>query len=180
MFRYTWVSVGSQRCTPHALFFAVQMLHLLVSTEEKIVRLGFPYPLQAYGATFDTIPGTVLLHLFAGALARRRPLEGLTKPIPSLNIPEASPFADLELFVEKAVKAYNLDLYSCQSPMSSLVANTKGDANSKAPSHYLRPSNLKGGPCMREALQMYKDRFPQISAILIGTRRADPHGGKLF
>jgi len=32
---------------------------------------------------------------------------------------------------------------------------------------------------MREALQLYKDHFPKIAAILIGTRRTDPHGSKL-
>lgn len=35
----------------------------------------------------------------------------------------------------------------------------------------------KGGEGMLQALQTYKERFPHISAILIGTRRTDPHGG---
>ncbi len=30
---------------------------------------------------------------------------------------------------------------------------------------------------MREALELYRARFPTVEAILIGTRRADPHGG---
>ncbi|THH29496.1 hypothetical protein EUX98_g4693 [Antrodiella citrinella] len=32
---------------------------------------------------------------------------------------------------------------------------------------------------MKSALQHYKDKFPHIQAILIGTRRTDPHGAKL-
>jgi len=32
---------------------------------------------------------------------------------------------------------------------------------------------------MRQALQTYKDHFPRITAILVGTRRTDPHGSKL-
>lgn len=32
---------------------------------------------------------------------------------------------------------------------------------------------------MREALELYRARFPMVEAILIGTRRADPHGGAL-
>jgi len=32
---------------------------------------------------------------------------------------------------------------------------------------------------MRRALQLYKDRFPQIEAIFVGTRKGDPHGAKL-
>ena len=30
---------------------------------------------------------------------------------------------------------------------------------------------------MREALELYRARFPTVEAILIGTRRTDPHGG---
>ena len=30
---------------------------------------------------------------------------------------------------------------------------------------------------MREALELYRARFPTVVAILIGTRRTDPHGG---
>ena len=32
---------------------------------------------------------------------------------------------------------------------------------------------------MRRALEVYKETFPQIEAILVGTRRGDPHGGEL-
>ncbi|KAF5348010.1 hypothetical protein D9758_010010 [Tetrapyrgos nigripes] len=35
----------------------------------------------------------------------------------------------------------------------------------------------KGGEAMRQALQIYKDKHPNITGILIGTRRNDPHGG---
>jgi hypothetical protein len=38
----------------------------------------------------------------------------------------------------------------------------------------------KGGEGMRLALQTYKDSHPEIKAILIGTRRTDPHGGECF
>ena len=31
---------------------------------------------------------------------------------------------------------------------------------------------------MRRALQLYKDHFPQIEAIFVGTRKGDPHGGE--
>ena len=33
---------------------------------------------------------------------------------------------------------------------------------------------------MRRALEVYKEEFPEIEAILIGTRRTDPHGCKWF
>ena len=35
----------------------------------------------------------------------------------------------------------------------------------------------KGGEGMKKALQIYKERFPVIEGILVGTRRNDPHGG---
>ena len=40
-----------------------------------------------------------------------------------------------------------------------------------------RPTHVKGGEGMRLALELYKSRFPEVEAILIGTRRSDPHGG---
>lgn len=155
------------------------MLRPSVSTGVKTVRRGFSSPCQDLSTTLALITGTVLLHLFAGALARRFPLEGAVKPIPALCIPVASPFADLEMFVDETVEAYNLDLYSCQAPTFSPALKSKGGTNNTA-SHCFRQSNVKGSLCMREALQMYKDTFPQITAILIGTRRADPHGGELL
>lgn len=36
----------------------------------------------------------------------------------------------------------------------------------------------KGGEGMKNALEVYKERFPHIKAIFIGTRRTDPHGCK--
>lgn len=45
----------------------------------------------------------------------------------------------------------------------------------------LRPvGNARGGEGMRRALELYKEKYPHIEAILIGTRRSDPHGGELF
>lgn len=35
----------------------------------------------------------------------------------------------------------------------------------------------RGGEGMRQALEKYKNEFPHIEAILVGTRRSDPHGG---
>lgn len=37
----------------------------------------------------------------------------------------------------------------------------------------------RGGEGMRQALERYKTEFPHIEAILVGTRRSDPHGGAL-
>ncbi|KXN85615.1 FAD synthase [Leucoagaricus sp. SymC.cos] len=130
---------------------------------------------------------TVLLHLCAGALARRLGPGEKMLPIKALYIPVPSPFSDLEVFINEEVKTYNLDLYSCRPPSSKVesvpapastpsISTTNGGSYASQP----RPAgNLKGGEGMRQALQKYKDLFPQITATLIGTRRTDPHGAKL-
>jgi hypothetical protein len=35
----------------------------------------------------------------------------------------------------------------------------------------------KGGEGMRLGLELYQKTFPHMTAILVGTRRTDPHGG---
>ncbi|KAF9453310.1 adenine nucleotide alpha hydrolases-like protein [Macrolepiota fuliginosa MF-IS2] len=130
---------------------------------------------------------TVLLHLYAGSLARRLARGEPVKPIPSIYIPVPSPFPDLETFIDDTVKAYDLDLYSCRPPSSQVesvptpVPTLSLPSNNGEP-HVPQPQpvgNAKGGEAMRQALETYKNLFPQITAILIGTRRTDPHGAKL-
>ncbi|KAH6903127.1 hypothetical protein BKA70DRAFT_1566775 [Coprinopsis sp. MPI-PUGE-AT-0042] len=149
---------------------------------------------------------TVLLHLYAGALARRhlqssqskptnfsRPMISTSPPpIHSLYIPVPSPFPSLEEFISTAASLYNLDLFECtpedaalESTIESVVtpAGESGVVNAdylgKIPQHPKAVGKSKGGAGMREALQRYKDRFPNVQAILIGTRRGDPHGARL-
>ncbi|KAF5327324.1 hypothetical protein D9619_004018 [Psilocybe cf. subviscida] len=56
---------------------------------------------------------TVLLHLYAGALARRLKSNEDLKPIHALYIPVPSPFSVLEEFIDDSARAYNLDIFSC-------------------------------------------------------------------
>ncbi|CAA7266230.1 unnamed protein product [Cyclocybe aegerita] len=125
---------------------------------------------------------TVLLHLYAGALARRlQPSESM-KPIHAIYIPVPSPFAELEHFIDQAMESYNLDLFSCRpsapqvESVSTPIPRQNGKDYVSAPAPV---GKAKGGEGMRQALQTYKDHFPHITAILIGTRRTDPHGAKL-
>jgi len=137
------------------------------------------------------VSGTVLLHLFAGALGRRRQSSEYDKPIPSLYISVPSPFPVLEEFIEQAAKDYNLDLFHGRPPESDTVesvvtpvpvpvSNGADYVNtiSQLP-HPKAVGKSKGGEGMRQALQIYKDQHPNITGILIGTRRSDPHGGGL-
>ncbi|KAG2007053.1 FMN adenylyltransferase, variant 2 [Coprinopsis cinerea AmutBmut pab1-1] len=127
---------------------------------------------------------TVLLHLYAGALARRLEQGEDMKPIHAIYIPVPSPFTVLEEFIEETTKAYNLDLFVCRPEATTIesVVTPKVAEGVKADDYIGRPKAVgkaKGGEGMRQALQAYKDRFPKIAAILIGTRRTDPHGATL-
>ncbi|KAF8645665.1 hypothetical protein AX16_007661 [Volvariella volvacea WC 439] len=155
---------------------------------------------------------TVLLHLFAGALARRQSPSEPLKPIPAIYISVPSPFPTLEDFIDETAHAYNLDLYTCRPPYTAAVSAcapeipTAVGKTSQPPSldstqEVARPGTLStipqatnlasstsdpveakpknSGGSMKQALEVYQSKFPHITAILIGTRRSDPHGAKL-
>jgi FAD synthetase len=152
----------------------------LASTEGKTVSLHSNLCVNIQ--TLDIV-GTVLLHLYAAVLAQRLGYHNTMKPIPALYISVPSPFPKLEKFIEESVHAYNLDLFHCTPPMEQV------ESVSTPPAHVggthltvsiplpVAVGKAKGGEGMRQALGMYKSRFPHITAILIGTRRTDPHGG---
>ncbi|KAF9224752.1 adenine nucleotide alpha hydrolases-like protein [Gyrodon lividus] len=133
---------------------------------------------------------TVLLHLYAAALVHRSPPS--TTPIPAVYIPVPSPFTELEDFIKDSAKVYDLDLFTCASssdvplPVESVTTGTAIPTVLKQSDDYIgnlaltRPvGKARVGGGMRRALKMYKDKYPQIEAILIGTRRSDPHGATL-
>jgi len=115
---------------------------------------------------------TVLLHLLVAARSRRDRRQTNIKegrhpnvngyvhvqgnkpppvPLKSVYITCASPFDAVEEFVSETRSIYNLDLFRT-SP---------------------------GGLPMKEALEIYQRVDPDVKAILVGTRRDDPHGSKL-
>ncbi|THH12096.1 hypothetical protein EW146_g7825 [Bondarzewia mesenterica] len=127
---------------------------------------------------------TVLLHLYAGALARRYPSSSSQK-ITSLYIPLPSPFPALEAFIDDAAHAYGLDIFRCMPPAEGElpVESTDNDADEGqvegTQTEKRSKVKVKGGEGMMKALEIYKKRFPAIEGILIGTRRGDPHGATL-
>ncbi|KAG7442856.1 adenine nucleotide alpha hydrolases-like protein [Guyanagaster necrorhizus] len=119
---------------------------------------------------------TVLLYLYVAALARRLGPSEIMKPIHGIYIAVPSPFPVLEKFIDDAADSYHLDLFHCKPPSEPVETNvTLSEQLEQTPT---KPKG-KGGGGMLQALEIYKQRFPEISAILIGTRRADPHGAKL-
>jgi hypothetical protein len=113
---------------------------------------------------YPQIPGTILLHLYAAALAKRT----IRPAIPALYIPVPSPFTALEDFIFHAARVYDLSIFTCTPPHVVETSRRVSDASAK------------GNENMREALELYRARFPTVEAILIGTRRTDPHGGAPF
>ena len=123
--------------------------------------------------------GTVLLHLYAAAIAQRLPECEPMKPIPAIYIPVPSAFTTLEEFIADAAITYNLDLFSCRhsDPQVESVPTYAASTDSYPTTDSV--AKAKGGRGMREGLQLYKDCFPKTTAILVGTRKTDPHGCKL-
>lgn len=112
---------------------------------------------------YPQFPGTILLHLYAAALAKRT----IHPEIPALYIPVPSPFTALEAFIFHAARVYDVSIFTCTPPRFVETSTRFGGASTG------------GTENMREALELYRARFPTVEAILIGTRRTDPHGGAL-
>ena len=119
---------------------------------------------------YNLITGTVLLHLFAAILANPKYSPAEPKAIAGLYIPCPSPFPALESFIKTSSSSYNLDLFQCippAAPDNSLPVENVVDGEQRG----------KGGESMKRGLEVYKVKYPNIEAILVGTRRGDPHGG---
>lgn len=105
-----------------------------------------------------------------------------------------SPFTELEDFIWESARAYDLDLFTCSPksdiplPVESVTPGTatpdafkEGEGILSQSGFLRRPvGKARGGEGMRRALQFYKDKYPLIEAVLVGTRRSDPHGGEVF
>ncbi|TFY58475.1 hypothetical protein EVJ58_g6397 [Rhodofomes roseus] len=127
---------------------------------------------------------TVLLHLLAASLGQRGSLA--SRPIPAVYIPVPSPFPQLEVFNLETAKQYNLDLFHCPVDEPELPVETVAGPATPGPAATNgviagagTTLKAKGGEGMKRALEVYKEQFPHIDAILIGTRRSDPHGATL-
>ncbi|TFK53176.1 adenine nucleotide alpha hydrolases-like protein [Heliocybe sulcata] len=119
---------------------------------------------------------TVLLHLYVGVLARRS--SSRRKNIPAVYIPLPSPFPALETFIADTARAYSLDLFHSEPPDEQQPVESVPKSVVNTPATEDLPKQ-KGGEGMRMALKLYKEKFPNVEAILVGTRKGDPHGAIL-
>jgi FAD synthetase len=127
------------------------------------------------------------LHLVIAVLATTLDPSETSKPIPAINIAVPSPFDSLETFIEEAATKYNLDLFHVRPSSDHPGVESISTPDSlKDASDYVKSVTLKrttagsarGAEGMKQALQVYKERYPHITGIFIGTRRTDPHGGE--
>jgi len=86
--------------------------------------------------------------------------------IRSVYITCPSPFQEVESFVDETISRYSLDLVRVDGPMKEGLANYLDLLKARA-------KRRTGGDTTVD------DDDGTITAILVGTRRGDPHGGKL-
>ncbi|KAJ7481475.1 hypothetical protein FB451DRAFT_1236165 [Mycena latifolia] len=107
---------------------------------------------------------TVLLHLYAGALARRLSPSEPVKPIPALYIAVPSPFPTLETFIDDSATRYNLDLFHCRPPSSAWRASSRPH-RARAPT----TSRPRRKPCARPPTLSHRNMtdpdWPQFERI---------------
>jgi FAD synthetase len=93
----------------------------------------------------------------------------------------------MESFIDESAVRYGLDVFRCAPPDELPVESVSKGATPSAtsagmegfPDQSERPvGKARGGEGMRQALELYKTTHPFIDAILVGTRRGDPHGGQ--
>ena len=63
-------------------------------------------------------------------------------------------------------------------PVESIASPSEPSSRSSPSPGIKAVGKSKGGEGMRRGLELYKERYPNIDAILVGTRRGDPHGGE--
>ncbi|KAJ7792638.1 hypothetical protein B0H14DRAFT_2930007 [Mycena olivaceomarginata] len=106
---------------------------------------------------------TVLLHLYAGALARRLSPSETVKPIPAVYIAVPSPFPTLETFIDQSAKRYNLDLFHCR-PASETVESVV----TPLPKHgadYIESAPRRNLPATLSHRNMTDPDWPQFERI---------------
>ncbi|EPT01870.1 hypothetical protein FOMPIDRAFT_1023106 [Fomitopsis schrenkii] len=160
---------------------AQRVKEALTVIDDALVSVGSEHISLSFNGGKDC---TVLLHLLTASLGRRGSLA--SRPIPAVCIPVPSPFPQLEVFIHETAKQYNLDLFECPIDEADLPVETVSGpatpgpaATNGATAQAGARTRAKGGEGMKRALEHYKEKFPHIEAILIGTRRADPHGATL-
>ena len=109
------------------------------------------YNLNLFHCTIPSPPNITS----ASSFDRLLPIESVTRPVSPNELAKDS---------------------NSSNPLPNANSNAQIENNEDKRPHAV--GKAKGGEGMRKALEIYKSKFPEITAILVGTRRGDPHGGK--
>ncbi|KAI4198031.1 MAG: hypothetical protein LQ350_005542 [Teloschistes chrysophthalmus] len=140
------------------------------------------YPLRTLSLSYNGGKDCLVLLILYLSLLSTHP--DLPDRLPAIYIPPSHPFASVTDFTLRSAARYhlNLDLYSDESSSSSQFTTTSTSTTPKGQDDAGREGRGgkgKGGGSMKEAFTQYLSRNPDVDAIFVGTRRTDPHGGKL-
>ncbi|KAL8772363.1 MAG: hypothetical protein Q9194_004630 [Teloschistes cf. exilis] len=147
------------------------------------------YPLRTLSLSYNGGKDCLVLLILYLSLLSTHP--DLPDRLPAIYIPPSHPFASVTDFTLRSAARYhlNLDIYSEDSSSSSQPATTLSSITSKGQDAAAGAGaeggggggkgKGKGGGGMKEAFTQYLSRNPSVDAIFVGTRRTDPHGGKL-
>ncbi|KAL9580091.1 MAG: hypothetical protein Q9212_004702 [Teloschistes hypoglaucus] len=142
------------------------------------------YPLRALSLSYNGGKDCLVLLILYLSLLSTHP--DLPDRLPAIYIPPSHPFASVTKFTLRSAARYhlNLDIYSEELSSSSTSTTTipTTSVTSKGQDETAGGGGRgggKGGGGMKEAFTQYLSRNPDVSAIFVGTRRTDPHGGKL-
>ncbi|KAI4118318.1 MAG: hypothetical protein LQ345_001623 [Seirophora villosa] len=119
------------------------------------------YPLAALSLSYNGGKDCLVLLILYLSLLAHHPQ--LPPSLPAIYIPPSDPFASVTEFTLASAERYHLALDIHVADEGGGSANVK-----KAPA---------GG--MKEAFASYLREHKEVEAIFVGTRRTDPHGGRL-
>lgn len=119
------------------------------------------YPLAALSLSYNGGKDCLVLLILYLSLLAHHPQ--LPRSLPAIYIPPSDPFASVTEFTLASAERYYLALDIHVADEGGGCANVKKAA--------------AGG--MKEAFASYLREHKEVEAIFVGTRRTDPHGGKL-
>ncbi|KAI4258705.1 MAG: hypothetical protein L6R35_007469, partial [Caloplaca aegaea] len=116
------------------------------------------YPLTSLSLSYNGGKDCLVLLILYLSLLARHPW--LPHSLPAIYIPPSHPFGSVTEFTLASAQRYHLAL---DIHVADEGGGTKG----------------KGAGSMKEAFADYLRKHKEVEAIFVGTRRTDPHGGKL-
>lgn len=125
---------------------------------------------------------------FTQPSSRRKDGDSTTFPtsIPSIYAEAPDPFPSVTSFVETSTRQYHLDLIHISTNPGTKPTPSKAKSHSSPPTSPEKENAPQVSAneetkivTFRDAFAQYLDSHKSVKAIFVGTRRTDPHGGKL-